>query len=125
MFTNIATVAIYVDRQEEAQEFWTKKVGFKTIREDQMNPHQFWIEVAPSLESKTRLLIYSREMMLEDNPDAICHPSIVFDCEQIDGLRQKLKDNGVSVGPVQNMHYGKFFELQDNEGNSYLVREQK
>jgi len=59
----MGTIAIYVENQEAAQEFWTKKIGFVTIREDQMSVHQFWIEVGPKEDSETRLLIYNKDMM--------------------------------------------------------------
>lgn len=124
MITNIASIAIYVENQEAAQEFWIKKVGFKTTVEDQMSPHQFWIEVAPSQDSQTRLLIYSYDMMLEEGIE-VCHPNIVFECDEIDLLYKRLKENGVEVGSLENRNFGLFFEMKDLEGNSYVIREKK
>ena len=41
MITHIATVAVYVDDQEKAEEFWTKQVGFETKRKEPMGPQAF------------------------------------------------------------------------------------
>lgn len=60
MITNIATVAVYVEDQQKAKQFWTEKVGFKVTSEHQMAPNAFWLEVAPDNE-KSRLVIYPKK----------------------------------------------------------------
>ncbi|MDQ0217612.1 catechol 2,3-dioxygenase-like lactoylglutathione lyase family enzyme [Peribacillus cavernae] len=38
MIKNLATVALYVDNQEQTKNFWTKKVGFEIKAEHEMVP---------------------------------------------------------------------------------------
>ncbi len=36
-----------------------------------------------------------------------------------------MKENGVEVGELQVMPYGKMFSFKDQDGNAYLLREDK
>lgn len=38
---------------------------------------------------------------------------------------EKMKQNGVEVGELQEMPYGKMFTFNDQDGNEYLLREDK
>lgn len=44
MIRKISTVAVYVEDQQKAKEFWTKKVGFKVMAEHPMGPNAFWLD---------------------------------------------------------------------------------
>ncbi len=62
MIRKISTVAVYVEDQQKAKEFWTKKVGFEVMAEHPMGPNAFWLEVAPA-GSESHLVIYPKSMM--------------------------------------------------------------
>ncbi|MXQ52276.1 VOC family protein [Shimazuella alba] len=119
MIEKIATVAVYVENQEAAEDFWVNQVGFVTKEKRQMGPNAYWLEVAPE-EADTHLVIYPNSMM----PDAADRkPSIVFVCTDVEQAYNKMKENGVPfTGKPQKMQWGTFVQFQDNEGNEYLLK---
>ena len=65
-------------------------------------------------------------MMESQNPAAnVGHPSILLSTTDIDKTYSELKDNGVELGKLMEMPYGRMFSFNDNEGNAYLIREDK
>ena len=48
MINKIGKITIYVNNQDEAIDFWTKKAGFIVKFEQAMGPNMKWVEVAPS-----------------------------------------------------------------------------
>jgi len=82
-----------------------------------------WIEVAPEGENRTSLVLYSKAMMMKQNPSMVNHPSIIFSATNIDSFWNELKGKGATVDNIQNLPYGKMFSFKDPDGNSYMVRE--
>lgn len=62
MIRRIATVAVYVEDQQKAKQFWTEKVGLDVVTEHPMGPNVFWLEVAPE-GAQTALVLYPKAMM--------------------------------------------------------------
>ncbi len=91
MISKIATAAVYVDDQRKAVEFWTKQVGFEVHREKPMGPKASWIEAGPA-GAESSLVIYPRSMM-EDWAER--KPSIVFECDDIQGTCEGMRGHGV------------------------------
>ena len=60
-----------------------------------------------------------------NNPENIGYPSILLSTIDINKTYAELKDNGVELGKLMEMSYGKMFSFNDNEGNAYLIREDK
>ena len=119
----IAKVTIYVNNQEEAKQFWTEKMGF-ICHEQPMGPHFKWMEVRPKEAEKTSFVIYEKELMLKQNPKAnVSHPNVILSTADIVGAYQQLQANGVKVGELQIMPYGKMFTFEDQDHNIYLLRE--
>ena len=119
----IAKVTIYVNNQEEAKQFWTEKMGF-VCHEQPMGPHFKWMEVRPKEAEKTSFVIYEKEVMLKQNPKAnVSHPNVILSTTDIEGAYQQLQANGVKVGELQIMPYGKMFTFEDQDHNIYLLRE--
>lgn len=119
MITNIATVAVYVEDQQKAKQFWTEKVGFEVTAERQMGPDAFWLEVAPKNE-KSRLVIYPKTMIQgSENMKA----SIVFECSNVLEAYKIMKENGVEFkGEPQQMQWGTFVLFSDEDGNEFLLK---
>ena len=119
----IAKVTIYVNNQEEAKQFWTEKMGF-VCHEQPMGPHFKWMEVRPKEAEKTSFVIYEKELMLKQNPKAnVSHPNVILSTTDIEGAYQQLQANGVKVGELQIMPYGKMITFEDQDHNIYLLRE--
>lgn len=126
MINKIGKITIYVNNQEEAKEFWTKKMNFVVKLEQPMGPNMKWLEVGPSEDSFTTFVIYEKNLMLAQNPQAnVGHPNIILSTDDIESTYNEMKTNEVEVGEVMKMPYGSMFKFKDMDGNDYLVREDK
>jgi lactoylglutathione lyase len=124
MITKIEKVTIYVESQEEAIRFWTEKMGFVVTFEQQMGPDAKWVEISPNGDtSLTTLVLYSKQLMLQQSPENVSHPSIIFNTSDIEALWEKLQADNVEISEIQQFPFGKMFDFKDNEGNPYMVRE--
>ena len=47
MFSKVGQIMLYVNNQDEAVKFWTEKLGFTVIAEENNNQGLRWIEIAP------------------------------------------------------------------------------
>ncbi|WP_027626989.1 VOC family protein [Terrisporobacter glycolicus] len=126
MINKIGKITIYVNNQEEAKEFWTKKMNFVIKLEQPMGPNMTWLEVGPSEDEFTSFVIYEKQLMLTQKPDEIVsHPNIILSTNDIETTYNELKSKDVNVGKLMIMPYGKMFNFADQDKNEYLVREDK
>ncbi|MBD8847115.1 VOC family protein [Priestia megaterium] len=125
MINKIGKVTVYVKDQEEAKDFWIDKIGFVLKMEQPMGPDFSWIEVGPSDDEFTTLVLYSKEAMEQQKPEAVAHPSILFSTNDIEAAYEKMKQNGVKVEDLLKMPFGTMFSFKDQDGNDYLLREDK
>ncbi|WP_077212893.1 VOC family protein [Bacillus dakarensis] len=125
MINKIGKITVYVEDQEAAKDFWIKKIGFVLKFEQQMGPNMAWIEVGPNEDEFTTLVLYSKAAMEKQNPSAVAHPSILFSTTDIDSAYEKMKQNGVTVDELQKMPFGSMFTFKDQDGNDYILREDK
>lgn len=126
MINKIGKITIYVNNQEEAKEFWTKKMNFVVKLEQPMGPNMKWLEVGPSEDSFTTFVIYEKNLMLAQNPQAnVGHPNIILSTDDIESTYNEMKTNEVEVGEIMKMPYGSMFKFKDMDGNDYLFREDK
>lgn len=100
-------------------------MGFVVKLEQPMGPNMTWLEVGPSEDEFTTLILYSKSAMEMQYPAAIAHPSVLFSTTDIDSAYEKMIENGVDVDEMQRMPYGTMFSFKDQDGNSYLLREDK
>ncbi len=124
MINKIAKVTIYVNNQDEAKKFWTEKLNF--VADDKhMGPIR-WLEVAPNEDEFTTFVLYDKNMMKSQNPNAnVDHPSVILSTTDIEKAYSKMKANGVDVDDLVIMPYGKMFSFKDQDNNPYLLREDK
>lgn len=125
MINKIGKVTVYVQDQEQAKDFWLHKVGFVLKAEMPMGPEASWIEVGPSEDEFTTLVLYSKSAMEQHKPSAVAHPSIIFSTTDIESAYEKMKQSGVQVEDMLKMPYGTMFQFKDQDGNGYLLREDK
>ncbi|CAG9611263.1 hypothetical protein BACCIP111899_00435 [Bacillus rhizoplanae] len=119
MIAHIGTVAVYVDDQQKALEFWTEKAGFAVYRNDLMGPNASWIEVGPK-DTRSHLVIYPKAMMKNTNE---LKASIVFVTENMTDTYETMKKNGVEFTQEPNeMPWGTFAIFKDNEGNEFVLK---
>lgn len=126
MIKKIGKITIYVNNQEEAKRFWTEKLNFIVKFEQAMGPNMKWIEVGPNEDEFTTFILYDKNMMKIQNPNAsLGHPNIILSTDDIDTTYNNMKLNGVIVDKIMTMPYGRMFSFKDQDGNDYLIREDK
>lgn len=126
MINKIGKITIYVNDQEQAKKFWTEKLNFVVKLEQTMGPNMKWLEIAPNESEFTTFVLYDKNMMIAQNPNAnVEHPSILLSTTDIEKSYNEMKENGVEVGELMNMPYGKMFSFKDQDNNEYLLREDK
>jgi lactoylglutathione lyase len=117
---HLATVAVYVEDQDEALRFWTEQVGFVLKAERPMGPNARWLEVAPP-GADTALVLYPKPMMADWDSRK---PSVVFTAEDIEATCARLAANGVKfLKELTELPWGRFASFADTEGNEFGVRE--
>ncbi|RJG22630.1 VOC family protein [Paenibacillus thiaminolyticus] len=119
MIKQIATVAIYVEDQQQAKRFWTEQVGFTVTTEHPMGPNAMWLEVAPA-GGGSRLVLYPKSMMKGWEEQKA---SIVFECDDIMSTYATMKANGVEFnGEPNEMQWGTYASFSDPDGNQFLLK---
>ncbi|MGG5252355.1 VOC family protein [Neobacillus sp. SM06] len=125
MITKIGKITIYVNDQQQAKDFWLNKLGFVLKFEQPMGPNAAWIEVGPSEDEFTTLVLYSKAAMERQKPEKVAHPSILFSTTDIESAYEKMKQNGVEVEDLLRLPFGTMFSFKDQDGNEYILREDK
>jgi lactoylglutathione lyase len=91
-----------------------------------MGPNMKWVEVGPSENEFTTFVLYDKNLMKAQNKEAnVLHPSIILSTSDIDSAYNEIKANGVEVGELMKMPYGSMFSFKDQDGNEYLLREDR
>ncbi|MDU2147265.1 MAG: VOC family protein [Paeniclostridium sordellii] len=126
MINKIGKITIYVENQEEAKIFWTEKMNFIVKLEQPMGPKVKWLEVGPSEDEFTTFIIYEKNIMKAQNPDAnVGHPNVILSTDDIESTYNEMKSKDIQVEDLMIMPYGKMFKFKDQDNNEYLVREDK
>lgn len=126
MINKIGKITIYVENQEEAKRFWTEKMNFIVKLEQPMGPKMKWLEVGPSEDEFTTFIIYEKNIMKAQNPDAnVGHPNVILSTDDIESTYNEMKSKDIQVEDLMIMPYGKMFKFKDQDNNEYLVREDK
>ncbi|MDB2108314.1 VOC family protein [Clostridium paraputrificum] len=124
MINILGQVMVYVYNQDEAVKFWTEKVGFTVISEEDNGEGMRWIEVAPQKDSETTIVLHNKEVIEKMNSGInLGTPSLLFFTEDIEKLYKKLTNNNVTVGEIIDMPTGKTFNFADSEENYFAVIE--
>ena len=126
MINNVGQIMLYVNNQDEAREFWTQKVGFSVISEEDNGQGMRWIEIAPNKEAGTSIVIHSKEFIAKMSPELnLGTPSLMFFSKNFDNLYSDLSNKKVTVGEIVNMPSGRVFNFADSENNYFAVMEKK
>lgn len=124
MINTLGQVMVYVNNQDEAVKFWTEKVGFAIISEQDNGEGMRWIEIAPQKNSQTTIVLHNKDVIAKMGTEINLEtPSLLFFTEDIEALHVKLSNNNVLVGEIINMPLGKIFNFADNEQNYFAVAE--
>ncbi|MBE7128846.1 VOC family protein [Bacillus mycoides] len=126
MINNVGQIMLYVNNQDEVKEFWTEKVGFIVISEEDNGQGMRWIEIAPTKEAETSIILHNKELIAKMQPELnLGTPSLMFFSKEFDRLYSGLVNKNVTVGEIVNMPSGRIFNFADSENNYFAVMEKK
>ncbi|WP_226657769.1 VOC family protein [Pseudalkalibacillus hwajinpoensis] len=124
MINQIGQIMLYVDNQDEALAFWTDKVGFHLIAEEENDGGMRWIEIGPSLEGATSLVLHDKAFIARMEPELnLGTPSLMFYTKDLDSLYESFKSQKITVGEIVSMPSGRVFNFADPEENYFAVME--
>lgn len=124
MFSQVGQIMLYVNNQVKAMEFWTEKLGFTVIAEENNQQGFSWIEIAPKKNAETSIILHSKDVVAKMSPELnLDTPSLMFFTDNLDQLYSDLLKNKVTVGEIVNMPTGRVFNFADNEDNYFAVME--
>jgi lactoylglutathione lyase len=116
MINQVGQIMLYVNNQDDAVNFWTEKLDFTVISEENNGQGMRWIEIAPKNGAETSIILHSKEFVAKMSPGLnLDTPSIMFFSENLDQLHSDLSDKNITVGEIIDMPSGKVFNFADNE----------
>ncbi len=126
MFSKVGQIMLYVNNQDEAVKFWTEKLDFTVIAEENNKQGLRWIEIAPKKGAETSLILHNKDFVSKMSPGLNLEtPSLMFFTENLDQLHSDLLNKKITVGEIVSMPSGRVFNFADNEENYFAVMEQK
>ncbi|HJF32166.1 MAG TPA: VOC family protein [Sporosarcina psychrophila] len=124
MITKVGQVMLYVNNQDETVRFWTEKVGFSVISEEDNGQGMKWIEIAPTGGAETSIILHNKELIAKMQPELnLQTPSLLFFSDNLDKLYEEFSNKQITVGDLVTMPSGRVFNFADNEGNYFAVLE--
>ncbi|ARJ37724.1 glyoxalase [Sporosarcina ureae] len=124
MINKIGQVMLYVNNQDDAVDFWIEKVGFIIITDEDNGQGMRWIEIAPTKEAETSIILHNKAIISEMQPELnLGTPSLMFFSEDLDKLHSTLSNKNITVGEIVTMPSGKVFNFADSEQNYFAVME--
>ena len=122
MIEQLGQVMLYVYDQEKAKAFWTEKLDFVVLSD--IDNGMRAITIAPTNQAQTSIVLHNKKVIEEMSPELkLGTPSLMFYAEDLDSLYEKFKSQGVTVGELVEMPFGKVFNFADNEENYFAVME--
>ncbi len=126
LINTVGQIMLYVNNQDEAVNFWTEKVGFTVISEQDNGQGMRWIEIAPTKEAETSIVLHNKELIAKMQPELnLGTPSLMFFTKNFVQLHNDLTNKNVTVGEIVNMPTGRVFNFADSENNYFAVMEKK
>lgn len=118
MIKRIKFLGIPVRDQDRALRFYTEKLGFRILTDQQFSPTQRWIELSiPGAE--TGVVLFTPEGH-EHLIGTFVNTS--WEVDNIDKTYEELQAKGVEFsGPPQKQPWGTFLKMKDSEGNQIVL----
>jgi len=118
MIKRIKFLGIPVRDQDRALAFYTQKLGFRIMTDQEMTPAQRWIELSiPGAE--TGVVLFTPEGQ-EDRIGTFVHTS--WEVDNVEKTYEELTARGVEfTGPPQKQPWGTYMVMKDSEGNQVVL----
>jgi predicted enzyme related to lactoylglutathione lyase len=131
MILNIAHINLLVLDYDEAINFYTQKLGFKLISNDQMpemGPNMRWVVISPKSDSQTMIALCkaTQEPTLSlVGKQGGGYPLINVFTDNVEDEIQNFKSNGVEIMmEIRDVAWGKHSMIKDLYGNMILIVEE-
>lgn len=126
MLSKVGQIMLYVNNQDESVKFWTEKLDFIVINEENNNQGLRWIEIVPKKGAETSIILHNKEFVSKMSPGLnLDTPSLMFFTEELEQLHNDLSKKKITVGEIVNMPSGRVFNFADNEENYFAIMERK
>ncbi|MBV9301083.1 MAG: VOC family protein [Acidobacteriaceae bacterium] len=118
MIKRIKFIGIPVRDQDRALSFYTEKLGFRVLTDQEFSEKQRWIELSiPGAETGIALFTPDGH---EDRIGTFVNTS--WDVDDLEKTYAELRAKGVEfAGPPQKQSWGKSAILKDSEGNQIVL----
>lgn len=118
MIKAVKFVSIPVRNQDQALEFYTKKLGLKVITDSPFDGKQRWIELAiPRADTKIVLFTAPGQEQMIGGP-----LNITFMADDVEATARDLKARGVEfVQEPQKADWGTAAIFKDADGNKFVL----
>jgi predicted enzyme related to lactoylglutathione lyase len=118
MIKRIKFLGIPVRNQDRALQFYTEKLGFRILTDQEMSPNERWIELSiPGAE--TGIVLYTPKGQ-EDRVGTFVNTS--WEVDSAEKTYGELLGRGVEfTGPPQKQPWGTFVMMKDSEGNQIVL----
>lgn len=118
MIKRIKFIGIPVQDQDRALSFYTEKLGFRVLTDQQYSDKQRWIELSIPL-AETGITLFTPDGH-QDRIGTFLNSS--WEVDDVDKTYAELQAKGVEfVGPPQKQHWGSFVMMKDSEGNQIVL----
>ncbi|MBV8710058.1 MAG: VOC family protein [Acidobacteriaceae bacterium] len=118
MIKRIKFLGIPVRDQDRALRFYTEKLGFRVLTDQQFGEDQRWIELSiPGAD--TGIVLFTPKGQ-EDRIGTFVNSS--WEVDNIEKTYGELQEKGVEfAGPPQKQPWGTFVMMKDSEGNQIVL----
>nr|WP_318540606.1 VOC family protein [Terribacillus saccharophilus] len=124
MINSVGQIMLYVNDQDQAVHFWTEKLGFQVLSQEDDGQGMRWIEIAPSNSAETSIILHNKAFISKMEPELnLATPSLMFFTDNLDKLHNDLLTDHLTVGEIVTMPSGRVFNFADYEGNYFAVME--
>ncbi|MGG3448520.1 VOC family protein [Domibacillus aminovorans] len=124
MINKVGQIMLYVNNQDESLKFWSEKVGFSIVSEEDNGQGLRWIEIAPTKATETSIILHNKKLIAKMQPELNLNtPSLMFFSENLDSLYKDFSEKNITVGKIVSVPSGRVFNFADNEGNYFSIME--
>lgn len=122
MITNISSIMIFVNNQQESLRFWVEKLDFKVIKDVILDLKVRWIQLAPPNSLVTSIILYPKSLISVRESKPL--PVVIFETNDIEMTLKRMKNKGVNLSHESlKSELGVYVMFRDNEDNEYIIIE--
>lgn len=119
MITTVDLAVLYVRDQAATVEFYTRVLGFHTVKDAEMWPGARWIEIAPP-GGGTRITVHTAS---EFNRSPGEGTYLTLACDDASATARELRERGATVSEPVTEPWGTYIKVEDPDGNDIMVAE--